>query len=112
MVKQDSDIKGNIKKASYTFKYKSGIASVEAEGTGIKPINTNIKISQNTYDIVSLLYYLRTLNYPSFAKGKTFPVSVLVLERILNVNIKYLGTEQVKVPGWLKKLLQVRAIYG
>jgi hypothetical protein len=103
MVKQDSDIKGNIKKASYTFKFKSGIVNIEAEGTGLQPIKKDLKITANTFDIVSLLYYMRTLDFEKIKPGKTYPTSILVLERILKVNIKYVGNETIEVAGLGKR---------
>ncbi len=95
IMKQDSDVKGHFKKAKYSFKYKSKLAEIETESSDAPSVKTKVNIADNTLDIVSLLYYLRNLDYDSYPVGKTFPVSVLFLERVLNLKVKYLGKETI-----------------
>ncbi|HAM99424.1 MAG TPA: hypothetical protein DCQ26_12520 [Marinilabiliales bacterium] len=102
IMKQDSDVKGHTKKAKYSFKYKSKLAEIELESSDA-PVKTKVTIADNTLDIVSLLYYLRNLDYDTYPVGKTFPISVLFLERVLNMKIKYLGKETIDVGKLGKK---------
>lgn len=96
---QDSYVKGNITKAKYSFKYKSGNVEVTGKKSNDKPINLRIPIKNNSVDIVSLLYTARTLNYNNLKIGAMVPYQALVLERSLPVSIKYLGKETIKVQG-------------
>jgi hypothetical protein len=93
---QNSDIKGNITKAKYTFKYKSKIVNIDVTKANSQHINKNLPINNNTYDIVSIMYKVRNLNYESFSSGKKIPYNIVFLERIINFNIKYYGKEQIK----------------
>lgn len=100
---QDSDVKGNITKAKYSFKHKTGLAEISGTKSDGKAISLKIPIKDNSYDIVSLLYIARTLNYNNLAVGKSVPYNALVLERSLPVSIKYLGKETIKVKGMGQK---------
>ncbi len=97
IMNQNSDVKGHTKEAKYSFKFKSGFANVETTSSDAPAFKKDITIYNNTFDIVSLLYYLRTLDYENYAVGKSFPVSVLFLERVLNIKVKYLGKEIIAV---------------
>lgn len=96
---QNSDVKGNITKAKYSFKHKSGYAEVTGTKSDGKALNLKIPTQKNSIDIVSLLYTARTINYGKLKVGSTIPYKALVLERALPVSIKYLGKETIKVKG-------------
>ena len=100
IMKQDSDVKGHTKQATYTFKHKSGYADINVTSNDAPPIKKQIKFSKDTYDIVSLLYYIRNLDFANYKIGKTVPVSFLFLENMLTVNVKYLGKETIKVDNY------------
>jgi hypothetical protein len=93
---QDSDVKGIITKGKYTFKHKSNIASMEITKSDGSAINKNLTINSNSYDIVSLIYLSRSLDYPAFKVGQKVPLSVAFLERLVGFNIKYMGKETIK----------------
>jgi hypothetical protein len=103
IMKQDSDIKGHTQKSKYSFKYKTKTAEIEVESSDAPAFKNTIPIFENTLDIVSLLYYLRNLDYETYNPGKTFPISVLFLERVLNIKVKYLGKETIEVDKLGKK---------
>lgn len=97
LMKQNSDVKGHTKEAKYSFKFKSGFAEIETKSSDAPEFKKNVPIQNNTYDIVSLLYYLRNINFDQLGVGKSFPVSVLFLERVLPIKIKYMGKEMISV---------------
>lgn len=104
IMKQDSDIKGHTTKSKYSFKYKTKTAEIEVISSDAPTINKKVAIADNTLDIVSLLYYLRNLDYETFKAGKTIPLSVLFLERVLNIKVKYMGKETIDVEKQGKKV--------
>jgi len=93
---QNSNIKGNITKAKYTFKYKSKIVNIDVTKTNLPHVNKTLPINSNTYDIVSIMYKVRNLNYDNFNVGKKIPYNIIFLEHIVNFNVKYYGKEQIK----------------
>ncbi|MGE4288798.1 MAG: DUF3108 domain-containing protein [Salinivirgaceae bacterium] len=103
IMKQNSDVKGHTKDAKYSFKFKSGIAAIDVSSSDGAPLKKDLTIYANTYDIVSLLYYLRTLDFEKISPGKSFPVTVLFLERVLKIKVKYLGKETISIEKQGKK---------
>lgn len=96
---QDSDVKGEITKAKYTFKYKTKTVNIKVSKSGVPDINKTIPIKTNTYDVVSLIYLSRSLDYDNYKIGQKIPISVAVMERLIDFNIKYMGKEMMKVEG-------------
>jgi len=70
-----------------------------------------IKITEDTQDLVSVLYYVRTLNFEKMALNKTITIPVLVGEKIENIMIKYKGKETVKTETFGSKLCFKLGIY-
>lgn len=96
---QDSDVKGVITKGKYKFMHKSGLVNMEITKSDAAAINRNLNIKNNTYDVVSLIYLARNLNYDSMKIGQKTPLSVAFLERLIGFNIKYLGQDNINVKG-------------
>lgn len=100
---QDSDVKGVLTKGKYKFKHKSGFVNMEITKSGATAVNRNLNINKNTYDVVSLIYLTRNLNYANMNVGQKTPLSIAFLERLIGFNIKYLGKETINVKGMGKK---------
>lgn len=96
---QDSDVKGIITKGKYSFKHKSGTATIAVTKSDGTPINKKLAIKSNTYDVVSFIYLTRSLDYSHYKIGKKIPLSIAFMERLLEFNIKYMGKESIKVKG-------------
>lgn len=96
---QDSDVKGKVTKGKYKFKHKSGIAEMEVTKSSAATINKNINIKNNTYDVVSLIYLARSLDYGHMKVGQKTPLNIVFLERIIEFNIKFLGKQTINVKG-------------
>lgn len=94
---QDSDVKGHITKAKYTFKHNTGKAVVKGTKTDGPAINKSIKLKANSFDVVSLIYLTRAIEYNKLRPGQNIPLDMIVLERSLGLNIKYFGKETIKV---------------
>jgi hypothetical protein len=56
----------------------------------------NMDMPEYVQDIVSALYYARTLEYGTAYVGKTFPIDVYLDQTIYNLKFKYLGKETIK----------------
>lgn len=100
---QDSDIKGQTTKAKYKFKNKAGIAELEVSKNGVaNPVKT-VKINSKTYDLVSLMYYSRTIDFDKIKMGSLISSNLLILERNVGVDFKLLSKEIIDVKGMGKK---------
>lgn len=96
---QDSDVKGETTKGKYKFKHKSGFVSVDITNNGVAEPTKKVKLGKNSFDVVSMIYYARSLNYSSMPVGTKNPIDIIALERSIPLNIKYIGKENVEVDG-------------
>ncbi len=55
-----------------------------------------INITDNTQDLVSILFYVRTLDFERMSVGRTISIPTLIDEKIDNVIITYRGKENIK----------------
>lgn len=81
-----------------TFTYKDGkvIARNISTGNGKLRYDTTHVANRCTYDMVSIIYYARTLNYSNMKKGDKTTVSGLVGRRLKTMEVIYQGIETVK----------------
>ena len=79
----------------YIFKRSSLQCKYEYERNGDKKSSV-IKINADTHDLVSIMYYIRTLDFEKMAVKKTITISVLVDEKINTVTVTYKGKENIK----------------
>src|SRR5690606_18313104 len=56
----------------------------------------NIDIPANVQDVISAIYYARTLNLKDAKAGDVFPIEVYLDGEIFALGIKYLGRETIK----------------
>lgn len=65
---------------------------------GVKQ-DTTIKGNGCTFDVISILYYLRTLDYDSISNNQPYICNIAIDGGIYSVSIKYAGREIKRVPG-------------
>ena len=75
---------GFEKKQKYNFFHQEGIVRVK---------DTSYKITPNTQDMLSALFYARTFSADSLKKGKVFEIPIFMDEENFILEITYLGTE-------------------
>lgn len=94
--KRDMYEGGYSKDAKYIFKRKSlTVLENNKKKDGSVKQNT-IKITTETHDLISVIYYARMLNYKTMPLNKVTPVIVLIDDKLETINIKYKGTEEIK----------------
>ena len=93
--------KRNVDEGGFKFNMKYIIrraalqAKYELEKDG-KTSASTIKIKDDTQDLVSILYYIRTFDFEKMAVNKATTISVLVDDKINNITILYKGKETIK----------------
>ena len=75
---------GFEKKQKYNFFHQEGIVRVK---------DTSYKITPNTQDMLSALFYARTFSTDSLKKGKVFEIPIFMDEENFILEITYLGSE-------------------
>jgi len=99
LYKRDIYEGGYTKFVQYKYSHSKGtVASLirkKKKGGGTYDQNNTLKISSNTKDIVSTIYYLRTLDLNSFSPGKTITMTVLFDNKPTEIVVKYVNKETV-----------------
>jgi hypothetical protein len=93
--KRNVDEGGYAFNMKYIFKRSAKQCKYEYERNGAKK-NSVIAIKDDTHDLVSILYYVRTLDYDKMTTGKTMTISLVVDDKLNYVTITYRGKENVK----------------
>jgi hypothetical protein len=86
---RNCDEGGHIIKQDYQFLPERDVVLTEKEDTFATP--------SFTQDMISAYYYARTLDFSHAKKGDKFTVTTIVDGEIFPVQIKYLGTETIKI---------------
>ena len=86
--------KFNVK---YIFNRKKGYA-ISTYKRGEKPVRKDtLKITDCTYDVISILYYARNIDYSAYNPNDTIPVTILLDNELENIYFRYRGTEKLKI---------------
>jgi hypothetical protein len=67
-----------------------------------KKVTTNkgaFSIEENTFDIISVLYYARSLDFKGVKPGDILTFSYFLDDTLYPMHIKYLGVEKIKTPN-------------
>ena len=70
----------------------------------------NIDITQNTHDILSVLYYFRSLDFDNMNKGDSIMVDTYVSGEVYEVGAVFEGREEIKTKKGTFRTLKIRPI--
>ncbi len=57
-----------------------------------------VDITDCTFDVMSMLYFARNMDYNKVREGQLIPVSIIMDNEIWNIHFRYLGKENIRVP--------------
>lgn len=95
----------NAKKAF--FERGDSRNNIQAKGT--------LETKDLMHDVLSILYYCRTLDYDNASSGQEYPINILLDEEIYPLKYKFLGKEDKKIRDlgkWQTLKLSPRVISG
>lgn len=95
--KRDMYEGGYTNDSKYVFKRKSKTAVCKVKHKNGSESAKTVAITANTLDVVSVLYYVRNLNFDQFTVNQTVPLTILIDAKLETIQLKYLGTETIKV---------------
>jgi hypothetical protein len=86
----------------YIFNRSKQVAYTSSKKTN-KPFRRDtIPITSCTYDLMSIIYYARNLDYSIYRPGDTIPVTILLDNELTNIYYRYLGKQKIRVRGFGK----------
>jgi hypothetical protein len=84
---------------TYDYNWTDTVAYANSKKTR-KPLKVDtIKLPSCTYDVVSLIYHARTIDFSEYDVGEKIPLNLLLDSQIENIYIRYQGKEQKRVRG-------------
>lgn len=81
----------------YAFNHSKGVAYTQTQSNDKPVVKDTIPIPDCTFDLVSILYYVRNLDFSKCRINDTIPVNLLIDNEIYGIYFRYLGTEKKKI---------------
>ena len=96
---RDVDEGGYLIDIKYTFDYENMLAYSEIEKTRKPYFKDTVNILPCTYDVVSVIYQARNVDFEKYELDEKIPFKILLDNEIHDVYIRYKGKEVRKVRG-------------
>lgn len=96
---RDVDEGGYLIDIKYTFDYDNMLAYSEIEKTKKPYFRDTVEIPPCTYDVISVIYQARNVDFEKYAIDEKIPFQILLDNEIHNVYIRFKGKEVRKVRG-------------
>ncbi len=81
---------------AYEFDYEKGKVYTATQNSD-KPFSKDtIRLQQCTFDVLSMIYQARNIDYRQYKKDDKIPISLIIDGEIYNLYIRYLGEELLK----------------
>lgn len=88
---------GNYHKTfDYVWDYNKGVVYSDVHKIGKYKRKDTITLKSNTFDMLSVAWYARELDFDKYKKGDMIPIQILLDDKIYDLHIRYLGKEKVK----------------
>ena len=91
----------------FIYDWEAGIIRAEVSYRGAAPEYMEIPLNNLSLDMVTLIYYLRNLDWGNAREGQVCNVPFAIDDAVFNVDATYQGTEIIKV----RKLGRFRAMH-
>lgn len=98
-VKYNRDIEdgGYWIKVDYDFDREKNLVYSASERKRQAFRRDTIEITSCTYDVLSIIYYARNINFDEYNVNDTIPVSVIMDNEVFNIYFRYKGKEKKKI---------------
>ena len=91
---------GNYHKTfDYRFDYQDSVIYGDINRIGRWQKNDTTQMVPNLYDMLSIAWYTRGLDFTKFAVGEKIPINIFLDSEICELYVRYLGTEKFKLAG-------------
>lgn len=80
----------------YNFNYSSNKIITKTWNSKSKEKKQTIDLKPCTFDVLSIIYYARTLDYEKYNINEKIPITVIIDGEIFELYIRYLGKDRIK----------------
>lgn len=81
----------------FVYDWEEGLIRAEVSYNGLPPEQKQIEMKGASYDIVSLIYFLRGVDWEQAKKGEPYIVPFAIDDTVFSVSVTCYGAEQIKV---------------
>jgi len=103
LFKRSIDEGGYAKDIKYVYKWNSGKVQVTSQRRSKPEKKYEINLNNDTYDLVSVIYMIRSINFNTKKPGDIIKIKVLIDAKEEFIMVKYLGKEDMDVAEYGKK---------
>lgn len=96
---RDVDEDGYLIDITYDFEHDDTIAYSSVEKTNKPHFNDTVGITPCTYDVISIIYFARNIDFSKYEIDEKIPLKILLDNELTDVYIRYKGIERRKVRG-------------
>lgn len=91
---------GNYHKTfNYKFNYKDSLVIGDVHRIGKYRRTDTVKLKPKTYDMLSVAWMARELDFEKYKKNDLIPIRILIDSKIYDLYVRYLGVDKTKVDG-------------
>lgn len=91
---------GNYHKTfDYTFNYKDSVIYGDIHKIGKYKRRDTIPLLADTYDMLSVAWMARELDFDKYKKNDLIPVRILIDSKVYELYVRYLGVNKTKIAG-------------
>jgi hypothetical protein len=84
---------------TYDYNWTDTVAYANSKKTRQSLKVDTVSLPPCTYDVVSIIYHARTIDFDKYDVGEKIPLNLLLDSQIENIYIRYLGKEEKRVRG-------------
>lgn len=77
----------------YSFNYSNSLLIIDSYTSHRAYNQKTFNLDKRTYDVLTAIYYCRTIDFTRLRKGDRVPISMAVDDGVYDLYIRYLGTE-------------------
>ena len=81
---------------NYTFDYENNQINAYVQRRGNPGVNRTLPLTPCLFDVLSAIYYFRSVDFSKYGVGDKIPVSAILDRRTYNLHLRYLGKEEVR----------------
>ena len=83
----------------YVFHYEDSLVLGDVHRIGKFRRTDTVKLLPDTYDMLSVAWMTRELDFDRYQKNQLIPIRILIDSKIYDLHIRYLGTDKIKIAG-------------
>lgn len=80
----------------YYWNYRDTVIYAHTHRLGRKPRQDTLKLQSKTFDMLSVAWMSRELDFDNYRKNELIPVKILIDNKIYNLHVRYLGVDKLK----------------